>query len=129
MSNIPPIKRLLSVSSSEHKEQVAVVDFCNALQIPVAAVPNGFWTQKRDKQFYAMLNKLKKEGLSPGFKDLIVFPGTDIVFIEMKRKVGGILSDDQLKWDKILTERGHNSHICAGADEGICVIKQYLGKV
>lgn len=114
------------MKASEHQEQKAVVDWCKKRGIPVAAVPNGFHVQKRDAKFYGMLNALKAEGFSSGFPDLIVFPSDKILFIEMKVRQGGTVSDKQKEWHETLTSLGHDVSVCHGAEQAIDKIEGCL---
>ena len=98
---------------SEHDEQVAVIQWCDAQTSGpwsdaryVFAVPNG-----SNKNIVAAV-RMKAEGLRPGVPDLILpIPkmnsGRDLsfcgaLFIEMKRREGFKVPDEQKKWHKFL---------------------------
>ena len=49
------------------------------------------------------------------------------MYIEMKRRKGGVLSSDQKDWIRALMEEGNECAVCAGADAAIETIKRYLG--
>lgn len=87
------------------------------------AVPNG------GSRHPAEAAKLKRTGVSPGVPDL-VFPIArgkyHGLFIEMKRRKGGVVSPEQLAWKKALEDEGYAVHIVAGADEAFTVLGGYL---
>ena len=49
------------------------------------------------------------------------------LFIELKRRRGGVLSDDQAGVLNALEQEGYCVDVCRGADEAIKTIKKYLG--
>jgi hypothetical protein len=111
---------------SEHSAQSEVVKWCVEHPDPrcwlIAAIPNG---GKRSARAGA---ELKKEGLRPGFPDLILpvaASGYHGLFIEMK-KVGGKLSPEQRHWLKDLSAQGYKATACYMHQEAIAVIEQYL---
>ena len=74
--------------------------------------------------------RLKKEGMRPGVPDLMlpvprgIFHG---LFIEMKRKDGGVVSGEQKAWIKALADQGYRAMTCNGFDEARAAILEYLG--
>lgn len=73
--------------------------------------------------------QLKAEGLKPGVPDLsLPFPsnGYHGMYIEMKRRVGGRLSDEQKLWRNMLTENGYCVRVCLGWEEAKAAIIEYL---
>jgi hypothetical protein len=71
----------------------------------------------------------KKSGMNKGFPDLelpAARRGYHGLYIEMKRS-DGVLSDDQIRWQKYLVSEGYK-HVVARSDEyAIKIIKWYLG--
>ena len=49
------------------------------------------------------------------------------LFIEMKRAKGGTVSEAQNEWITRLIRQGYAVLVCHGADEAICMIREYLG--
>lgn len=82
------------MKTTEHAEQVIVVEWLRARGCLVFSVPNGAILGGRNK--WALLGKLKKEGLLPGAPDLIVASPVAIA-IEMKRGPNDKPSDEQLE--------------------------------
>ena len=116
---------------TEHAEQVAFVARCRRENIFVFSIPNGVLIEEDedDKKFskkpkydkYAQINKLKAEGLTSGIPDLFI-PQYKL-FIEMKRRDGGVVSESQKKVHKILRGLDYKVEVCAGAAAAWDVIK------
>jgi hypothetical protein len=121
----------VKVIPTEHQEQVALFEWA-AFQECVwpelrllHAIPNG---GKRDKVTAA---RLKAEGVKPGVPDVCLpVPRGDKhgLYIEMKRRKGGSVSADQLKWIESLMRQGYECHVCRGCEEARLTILAYLGK-
>ena len=121
---------------TEHEEQVTVVQWAAAHEHVepflglLHAIPNaGAGAQK------GQAGKMKAEGVKAGVPDLCLpvegwddekwqrVPG---LYIEMKRRKGGRVSDDQRKWIEWLCEQGYRVEVCKGADAAIEVLREYL---
>lgn len=115
-------KKKPATHPSEDQEQIAVVDWCKAMRIPVAHIPN---EGKRSPQRGALM---KRMGLRKGFPDLFVpMPrgGFHGLFLEMKAK-GGKTTKEQEEWLSLLNENGYAVCVAVGANEGIEKIKRYV---
>ena len=121
---------------SEHAEQVAFVARCRRENIFVFSIPNGVLIEddEEDKKFakkpkydkYAQINKLKAEGLTAGIPDLFI-PEYKL-FIEMKRRDGGVVSESQKKVHKILRELDYKVEVTNGAACAWAVVEKERGK-
>lgn len=86
-------------------------------------IPNGGARSK------ATSGKLKAEGVKPGVPDICLpvphgkYHG---LYIELKRRKGGRLSDDQSEWLTALRGFGYFAVSCRGAQEAIEVIQRYV---
>ncbi len=91
---------------SEHAEQAQLVEYLNRLNVPSFAVPNG--AQLGGKNRFAMLRKLKNEGLRTGAPDLVLIRLADglPVAIEMKRPGGGRVSPVQRETHQLMRDEG-----------------------
>lgn len=72
---------------------------------------------------------LKEQGVKPGIPDLflpVARDGYHGLFIEMKRKKGGKVSDDQTHWIVQLNKKGYLAVVCAGWEEAAEMILRYL---
>lgn len=113
----------------EHHQQATLIEWCelNRQKYPqldsIFAVPNGSLRVK------AIAVQLKKEGVKPGVPDLFLsYPsgGFHGLYVEMKRLVGGRLSDDQKVWRDRLTANGYKVVVCAGWEVAKDAIIEYL---
>lgn len=107
--------------SSEAAEQIAVVQWCDLMHIPVIHIPN------EGKRSPACANMLKSMGLRKGFPDLLVLRSRGRyhgLAIEMKYDKG-TLSPDQREWLTILKSEGYACVACWGADDAIRIIERY----
>lgn len=72
--------------------------------------------------------KNARNGVSPGFPDLVVLlPGVTIA-IELKRKVGGRVSPAQAEWITALNDSGVPARVCRGAAEAIAFVEEMLAR-
>ena len=127
----------MRLKATEHEEQAAFVDWLRWNKIPAFAIPNGAMLGGRNK--YALLNKLKAEGLEPGVPDVFIARSGNYpsiggmihgafhgLFIEMKSETGKV-SEDQAKWYRILTVEGYAVSLARSADEAKRITRKYLG--
>ena len=123
------IKKAKIPVASEHSEQVAVFEWAELASgrhpelALMFAVPNG------GARNIVVARKMKAEGVKPGVPDIMLpvarkrFHG---LAIEMKRRAGGRVSDDQLFWLDALTEQSWLAVVCKGWEEAVAVIEGYL---
>lgn len=119
-------KRTLDGSNlSEYDEQKILVKWLRDNKIKCASSGNGFALNTQDNVMY--MAKLKASGLSKGFPDLEVFIGNGkSLYIEMKRKKGGVVSEEQKKWITWLNDNGYSAKVCHGADEAIEYVRGFI---
>lgn len=104
---------------TEADEQKTLVDWLRLNRLCFCHVPN----EGRHKVQYR--RKMAALGLQPGVPDLLIFdrPPEASTFvgtaIELKRKVGGKLTDKQREWIKQLRLRHWIAICCHGADQAI----------
>lgn len=122
---------------TEDQEQEAFVQWLRLKGYPHFRVPNETYTRS-----WSQKAKNKKLGVSSGVPDLFVavpFPpphliiahkdrddevrNKTLVAIEMKRKKGGVTSENQKKWIKTLNEAGVQTVVCKGCDAAIKFIE------
>jgi hypothetical protein len=110
---------------SEYDEQVAVIQWADLhpVAFQLYAISNGA------RVSIGQAVKLKKAGLRKGFPDL----GLDVargkfhgLRMEMKRRKGGRLDEDQIAWQMLLTAAGYKCVVVRGAEEAIVAINEYL---
>lgn len=119
-------RRIVSKSNKEPKEdqeQIKLVTWLKNKGIRVSASANG----GSRNLFEAM--KLKRMGVSSGFPDIEIplpVPGYHGLYIEMKRKKGSKVSDNQIEWLTYLRERGYYAEVAYGFDEAKQIVEYYL---
>lgn len=89
------------------------------------SIPNGGARCK------ATAGRLKAEGVKAGVPDMFLpVPRAQKhgLYIELKKKKGGRLSDEQKKWIAALAAKGYTAIVCHGADEAIKAITGYLSQ-
>lgn len=108
----------------EHDEQAAVIAWCRLyarFRWPWLCLPNGEFaicaTPNGGERNKAVAARLKKEGVNAGVPDLHV-PGLRL-WVEMKRRKGGVTSDAQKDWHAYLRSVGDTVVVAKGADEAI----------
>lgn len=114
---------------TEEQEQAAVFEWATimAYQMPelrlLFHVPNGAYRP------IATAAKLKAAGVKAGVPDLclpVARSGYHGLYIELKRKKNGRVSDAQSSWIDELRHQGYRAEICHGADEACDVLMSYL---
>ena len=115
----------------EDREQAALIQwaFYEAGRLPgvdlLYAIPNGGSRNKMEAV------NLKRTGVKAGVPDLflpVARNGKHGLYIEMKRREGGRVSDLQKEWIEKLTAQGYECQVCHGFDEAIEVIERYYGR-
>ena len=126
----------------EHEEQCAVFTWAKIYEnlYPdlkyMFAIPNGGMrpkttaTKQGETVIYSIeAAKLKKEGVKPGVPD-VMFPSPrgayHGLFIEMKRRQGGVIRKSQKQWLRGLAKQGYYSVACEGSTAAIRVLERYL---
>jgi len=118
---------------TESQEQKALIQWCNAQSMGsklngaryIFAIPNG------GKRNIITAVNMKAEGVKAGVPDLFLpvpmgrFHG---LFIEMKRKKGGTVSNEQEDCGFLLGSLGYMVMVCRGADEAEKTITEYLSQ-
>lgn len=73
--------------------------------------------------------RLKAEGVKAGVPDIclpVPRNGYAGLYIELKRRKGGHLEDEQAEWLAALSAQGYAVAVCKGADAAIEVIEKYI---
>lgn len=92
-------------------------------------IPNGQKLAGTPVQRSITAKRLIREGMRPGVPDMFLpvpskpFNG---LFIELKRKVGGVVSSAQQEWIDSLQAQGYRAVVCNGFDEARETIIEYL---
>ena len=86
-------------------------------------IPNGGSRDPREA------HNLRMQGVKPGVPDIclpVPRNGYAALYIELKRKSGGVLSDNQRVWLKALNRAGNRAVVCYGFDDARETILEYL---
>lgn len=110
----------------EDQEQAALVVWLKQRGIRHHHSPNGGYRKKTTAV------KLKQQGVSAGFPDLIICPpigsALPILFIELKKQRGGAVSESQQGWIDYLTGLSDThlikSTVCKGCSDAIKFIQE-----
>jgi len=117
-------------------EGITIISIENSLQFPINAILDIVkpyvnlaaidTIKNRLQKLMSMLtNKRYSQGMLKGCPDLFL-PEFDL-FIEMKRRDGGVVSAEQLKVHKILRNYGYKVEVCHGAKEAWQAIENSRG--
>lgn len=75
-----------------------------------------------------VIRKRVRMGYGKGVPDYLIIVNNHILFIEMKREKGGVVSPEQKEWIEILNAvAGVKAYVCRGATEAINLVEEYLG--
>ena len=113
----------------ESEEQELFCDYLKANNILFTSTQNGALLGGNNR--YAQMRKLKATGTQAGFPDLILIiknksQTSDVLFIEMKRQKGGIISQEQRKWLHSLDKAGYSVGVAKGCESAIRILNKYL---
>lgn len=115
--------------ATEHAEQSALIKWASLARATIPELNNLFAIPNGGMRHHVVAAQLKAEGVSPGVPDLfLAWPahGAHGLFVEMKRRVGGRLSDAQITWRERLTKCGYRVRVCKGWEEAKEAIITYL---
>jgi len=107
----------------ERQEQIMLVQYLKARKIPHYAIPNGGSRNKIEAA------RMKAEGISAGVPDICIpVPNKHYhgLYIEMKRRKGGVVSEKQKKWIETLNNNGYLAVVCRGFEEARGVVEEYI---
>ena len=121
-------KKKPNCTPKEEEEQKALINYCNYMASKysgldlIYAIPNGGSRNSIEAR------NLKLTGVKAGVPDLflpVARKGKHGLYIEMKRREGGRLSNNQKWWLEKLSKQGYETAVCKGLDEAISVIELY----
>ena len=119
----------------EEVEQVTLAQFLDLMfRDQWFHVPNGGMRPSSfdgdGKRFSVEAKKMKDQGVKKGVPDVFILrpvKGVPGVVVELKRRKGGVVSDDQKKWIKTLSEFGWITFIAHGSDSAIQFVRETYG--
>ncbi|WP_162232714.1 VRR-NUC domain-containing protein [Sphingomonas sanxanigenens] len=120
-------RRRKAPGALERPIQRSIIELIETLGLKVAAVPNASKLAGDAANRAKLIAAMKKDGLRPGFPDLIVMgrkPG-QIGVLECKREKDGRLSVEQKEWRDFFIEVGHPWACVTSVDEALAAIKSW----
>ena len=114
---------------TEAQEQTAVFNWAAVMERRwpelrlLHHIPNGGSRNAREA------HNLRMQGVKAGIPDIflpVARGGWHGLYIEMKRRKGGRLSDEQAAMLAALREQGYCAWVCKGANDAIELITEYL---
>lgn len=118
--SIRPRKVAMESNPLESMEQETVADWLDLHKVLYCASVAGAYLHP------ATFNRIKKIGYKRGLPDILIFQAPPAyndkyvgVALEMKRRKGGIVSDEQRVWLEDLNRNGWLVGVMKGADEAI----------
>lgn len=99
---------------TEYQDGCVLAEYCQLKHYLFSHIPAETFTKS-----WGIKIKNKKQGVNKGVPDYIIIIGTKLVFIELKRIKGGVVSREQQEWIDRLKLCGVYANICKGADEAI----------
>lgn len=113
----------------ESQEQRALFQMCAALSGKYPQLGMLFHIPNGGSRNAAEAANLKRQGVKPGVPDLfLAVPAGEYhgLFIELKRRKGGRVSEHQRAWLGALGRQGYKAVIANGAKEALDVIVEYI---
>ena len=106
----------MAIIPTEHEECIALVQYLKIRGIKHTHINNEMFTNS-----WKQKNKAKAEGVSKGFPDYCIVIKNKLLFIEMKRVKGGVVSEEQKEWIEKLNGIGKEVEaiVCKGCGEAI----------
>lgn len=104
---------------SEYEEQKLLVQYLELKCYKFSALPLDTFTKS-----WSVKMKNKAIGVRAGVPDLMIIIKSQLIFIEMKRTNGGVVSEFQKDWiDKLNKCDGISAYVCKGYEEAKKIIE------
>lgn len=109
---------------TEYQEQCLLVEWLELMHFKFSKLAQETFTRSWNIKI-----KNKQSGVRPGVPDMMIILPGQLVFIEMKRAKGGIISEAQQTWIKELNKLpAVTAVVCHGFEEAKTTIKEILNK-
>jgi hypothetical protein len=112
------IGKIKQIIPKEDDEDIVFADYCRLKGYLFSHLAQETYTP-----FWGVRNKNKRIGVNSGIPDFIILVRNKVVFIEMKRIKGGVISEEQQNWIDELNKHGVIATVCRGAEEAIGFLK------
>ena len=104
----------------ESAEQIPLVAKLRREGIPFYSVPNGADVEPHHRI------KMVREGMESGVSDLVILKYKDALYLEMKRRKGGVWGPDQKAWKAKVEALGFQYEVAKGAKQAWIMIQEFL---
>lgn len=115
-----------NLSPLEDAECKAFVQYLEVLQSQGHDIIFSHMANETFTKSWKTKNRNKAMGVRSGLPDYIIIINGLVVWLEMKRRTGGVISATQKEWIERLEQAGQNVHVARGLDEAMEVIGGYL---
>jgi len=107
----------------EDFDQTRIASYLEEKKLKFTSIPNSTYTKSRWQK-----RKNTETGLRPGLPDLLIIIKNKLIFIEMKREKGGVVSDSQKAWIEALNDISVDikAHVAKGFEEAKKIIDYYI---
>ena len=113
----------------EHEEQKCLMEWAESQKQRYPCLPRMFAIANGGFRHITIARRMKAEGVKRGVPDMMLpFPsgGYAGLFIELKKRVGGVVSKEQGEWREYLSSVGYKVVICPGWEVAKDAIIEYL---
>lgn len=113
----------------EHEEQKHLMEWAESQKQKYPCLRKLFAIANGGFRHITIARRMKAEGVKRGVPDLMLpFPhgGNAGLFIELKKRVGGVVSKEQGEWREYLSSVGYCVRVCEGWEVAKDAILEYL---
>jgi VRR-NUC domain len=108
----------------ELDEQVKCIDYLELLKLQKNDILYSATAQSTFTRSWSQVATNKKAGVKKGLPDLIIIVNKILVFIELKKPKGGVVSPEQKEWIDKLNLAGEYAFVCHGFEQFKKIIDQ-----
>ena len=121
--------RLKNLSPFEADEQKALFEWAAYARREFPELELMYHIPNGGTRHPAEARNLRLQGVKPGVPDIFLPAmrgGYGGLYIEMKRRKGGVVSGEQKRWMAELNKAGYCVAVCRGWEQARCIITDYL---
>ncbi len=120
------VKFAEQVNLTEHEEAELLAEYLDQLQATekitlFSHIPNETFTRN-----WGTRMRNKREGVRKGVPDYIIITDTKCLFLELKRRKGSNITQEQVQWNMHLQGKQTSAYIAKGFDEAVKYITDNL---
>lgn len=115
-------------SPLEHDECLALVAYLDILQKQGKIISYTHIPQETYTKNWGTKMRNKREGVKPGMPDYVIVYPSKVLFLEMKRAKGGVVSPEQKKWLEILNNKSTATGVGKGFESAKAIVDLLLDR-